>query len=69
MVRAGFKPENFKTGKYGYQDRIRVVPAELKNKTLSGCSQEIANTVFATLRKAKKPYVALVFELNSRAFF
>ena len=69
MVRAGFTKEDFKKGKYGYQDQIFVKPLTLKQTTLPLCIQEVQDVIDTNLHKATQPFVTFIFELPPSADF
>lgn len=69
IVRAGFKPEDFKTGLHGYQDRIFVKAVQLKSPSLQESITEAEGIVSKTLHTAFQPYVAFIFELPETATF
>lgn len=69
MVRAGFEKEDFKQGKYGFQDKIFVKHILLNKPTIEECEEELRTNVSTILRKAKQPYVTFIFELQPNTPF
>jgi hypothetical protein len=60
MFRAGFKEEDFKEGKHGFQDKVHVKPILLTKIKLEECYEELRAIISPTLKKTNHPYVAFI---------